>query len=457
MISIFDIFSISVGPSSSHTAGPMSAANIFINNLAASQLVSKTKKIIIDLYGSLALTGQGHKTDKAILLGLEGDRPDTIEPKTINERIINIIATKKLRLLNKYEIDFDPEQNIFWHFKEVLPLHTNGMQITAIDANNQILSTQVFYSIGGGFVISDDASVKVASKKTAEVPYPFTSAKSLWDICRKNKLTIKDVVMANEKTWLTEAEIRQKILRIATVMDEAISNGLNASGYLEGRMKLKRRAKDLFAKLTSKDNIVPQHSQILNKVNAYALAVAEENAACSRIVTAPTNGAAGIIPAVLQYFKSYRQTPVTDDDIINFILTAGAIAILYKQNASISGAEIGCQGEIGVATSMAAGALVAALGGSLDQIEKAAEIGMEHSLGLTCDPVCGLVQIPCIERNAVGAVKAINAANLTLLEGADHAVSLDAVMLTMLQTGKDMKARYKETSLGGLAINVIAC
>lgn len=455
MISIFDIFSISLGPSSSHTAGPMRAAYAFINDKAVQEAFAEAYRIRIDLYGSLALTGKGHKTDNAILLGLENESPETIDPDNVNARVNEIITTRKLRLHNRIEIEFDYERDIVWYYEETLPLHTNGMRFTLLDKDNKVLVAHIYYSIGGGFIVREkDFGAK---SETQEVPFPFTTAAELWKICKQQQCTIKDIIFANEKTWRSEEEIRHKVLQIAAIMEESINKGCATNGYLEGPFKLKRRAKELNEKLLKQNGSIPQHLKILNQVNVYALAVAEQNAAGGRIITAPTNGAAGVIPAVLQYYKNCYGTKVTDEDIISFLLTAGAIAILYKTNASISGAEVGCQGEVGVACSMAAGALVAVLGGTIQQIEKAAEVAMEHNLGLTCDPVCGLVQIPCIERNAMAAIKAINAANLALVEGDEHIISLDEIMRTMLQTGKDMNTRYKETSLGGLAVNLVEC
>jgi len=455
MISIFDIFSISIGPSSSHTAGPMRAAFAFCQELLAQHKLATTHKIIIDLYGSLALTGRGHKTDGAIFLGLEGEEPSTVDPENSKNRVKQIENLKKLNLLKQHTINFSPDEDLHWHLNETLPFHTNGMRFTALDQNAQIILTQVYYSVGGGFIVKEGD--EVTQKNNHSVPYPFTTAKDLQQICIKHNLKIKDVIFANELSWHTASEIRDKLLNIAAIMESTIKKGLATDGILEGQLKLKRRAKVLYDKINAPDNALPQCTKIMDIINAYALATAEENSVGGRVITAPTNGAAGVIPAVLEYYKTCANANVTDDGIIDFLLTAGAIAILYKTNASISGAEVGCQGEVGVACSMAAGALVAALGGNNKQIEKAAEIGMEHNLGLTCDPIFGLVQIPCIERNAMGAIKAVNAANLALIEGGEHRITLDEIMLTMLQTGKDMQARYKETSLGGLAINATEC
>ncbi|MCL5260728.1 MAG: L-serine ammonia-lyase [Gammaproteobacteria bacterium] len=454
MISIFDIFSISIGPSSSHTAGPMRAAFAFCQELLEQHKLTSIHKITIDLYGSLALTGRGHKTDGAIFLGLEGEEPATVDPENSKSRVKQIENLKKLNLLKQHTIDFAPDEDLHWHLNETLPFHTNGLRFTALNQNAQIILTQVYYSVGGGFIVKEGDE---AAQKNLPVPYPFTTAKDLWQICNEHNLKIKDVIFANELSWHTENEIRDKLLNIAAIMESTIKKGLATDGILEGQLKLKRRAKALYDKVNAPDNTLPPCTKIMDIINAYALATAEENSVGGRVITAPTNGAAGVIPAVLEYYKTCTNVKVTDDNIIDFLLTAGAIAILYKTNASISGAEVGCQGEVGVACSMAAGALVAAFGGTNKQIEKAAEIAMEHNLGLTCDPIFGLVQIPCIERNAMGAIKAVNAANLALIEGGEHRITLDDIMLTMLQTGKDMQARYKETSLGGLAITAAEC
>lgn len=456
-ISILDIFSISIGPSSSHTAGPMRAACAFVTQLLIREQLNLVTAVQIDLYGSLALTGKGHQTDKAILIGLEGNSPETIQTEIIKSRVDAILTEKKMLLANQQEISFDFNKQFLWHYAEVLPLHTNGMRFTAFDANKEVLFTEVYYSVGGGFVVTETNFNHQEVDENKKPPFPFYSASELQQFCIQNKMTISEIVLANEKTWRTEKEIREALLNIDRIMEKCIQKGCHTEGTLEGVLKLERRAPELYKKLSAQAEKTRGLSLVMNWVNTYALAVAEENAAGGKIVTAPTNGAAGVIPAVLHYYKEFCDRKVTDDDVINFLLVAGAIAILYKLNASISGAEVGCQGEVGVACSMAAGALTAVLGGDNQQIEKAAEIAMEHNLGLTCDPVAGLVQIPCIERNAIAAVKAINASMLALMEGGAHRVSLDEVIKTMLKTGQDMRTSYKETSLGGLAVNVAVC
>jgi L-serine dehydratase len=433
----------------------MKAAHKFVDLLLQKNILSQVKSITVDLFGSLALTGKGHMTDQAVFLGLTGDLPETLVIENVKIIIQKIREEKKIIIFGKQEIDFDPEKNLLWHRNEVLPLHTNGMRFTARDVNGAILQTQVYYSIGGGFVVTEEDFF--AKAEARQLKYPFKSAKELWEQCARNKMSIKQIILANETAWRTEEETKAALLKLAAIMADCIKRGCTTKGILEGPLHVKRRAADLYENLQQKKNTLPRHIFIMSCVDAYALAVAEENAAGGRIVTAPTNGAAGVIPATLQYFKEFCDVSATDEDIITFFTTAGAIAILYKVNASISGAEVGCQGEVGVACSMAAGALASVLGGNNLQIEKAAEIAMEHNLGLTCDPVAGLVQIPCIERNAIASGKAINAATLALIEGEEHKVSLDEVIATMLQTGKDMQNRYKETSLGGLAVNVSVC
>lgn len=454
-ISILDIFTISVGPSSSHTAGPMKAAYKFVSGLQQKNILPQVRKIVVELYGSLALTGNGHKTDQAILLGLMGNLPETLAVDEIKDLIQRVNKERKISILAKATIGFDPDENLIWRKNEILPLHTNGMRFLAYDEADVSIYAKVFYSIGGGFIATEEDFLVTTENKTLK--YPYRSARELWQQCTQNNLSLKEVILANESSWRSEKETKAAILNIAAIMGNCIKKGCSTKGFLEGALRVKRRACSLYENLQQKKDIMPTYSYILSSVNSYALAVAEENAAGGRIVTAPTNGAAGVIPATLQYFKEFCEVNFTDEDIITFFTTAGAIAILYKFNSSISGAEVGCQGEIGVACSMAAGALVAVLGGSNKQIEKAAEMAMEHNLGLTCDPIAGLVQIPCIERNAIAAGKAINAAMLALIEGGEHRVSLDEIIATMLQTGKDMKSHYKETSLGGLAVNVSLC
>ena len=456
-ISLFDLFSIGIGPSSSHTVGPMLAANEFLILLTKKNLFEKTQRVKTELYGSLALTGKGHATDKAILNGLEGKLPDTVNPETIFPRTNAIIATETLNLAGRKNIPFHESTDLIILQKELLPKHTNGMRFTAYDIHNNALISQVYYSIGGGFIVTAE---EFDHPETTEhtLPYPFETAQELLNHCKKNKLSIAQLMMENERTWRDTQTIQSGILDIAKVMDNCIDNGCHHNGVLPGGLLLKRRAPDLY-KIINENKGIPsiyERSDIMNRLNLYAMAVNEENAAGGRIVTAPTNGAAGIIPAVLKYCQDAHEK-MDKEDIYTYFLTAAAIGILYKKGASISGAEVGCQGEVGVASSMAAAALTAVLGGSIEQIENAAEIAMEHHLGMTCDPVMGLVQIPCIERNAMGAVKAVNASRMALIGDGQHKISLDKVINTMKQTGKDMKSIYKETSLGGLAVNMPEC
>jgi len=451
-ISIFDLFSIGIGPSSSHTVGPMRAAVRFVNSLKNKPV----HNILVEIYGSLALTGKGHGTDSALLIGLEGNLPHLVDPDTILPRTESIKKTKKI-LINEKEINFDYDKDFIFHRDKLLPKHTNGIKLTAFDHQHNIMTEQVYYSIGGGFIVSDDEFGHEISE--VKLPYPFDSAQELLDLCQQHHLTIRDLMLANEKAFRSEEEINQNISNIDKVMSDCIEKGCKTEGILPGFLKVKRRASELYKKLQVENFPKPtENSDVMHWLNMYAMAVNEENASGGRIVTAPTNGAAGIIPAVLNYYKNFDKN-VDFEKIKTYFLTAGAIAILYKKGASISGAEVGCQGEVGVASSMAAGGITAVWGGSIFQIEKAAEIAMEHHLGMTCDPVGGFVQIPCIERNAMGSVKAVNAARIALMEdeNGEHKVSLDKVIATMRQTGKDMMSIYKETSLGGLAANIPEC
>ncbi|RUR12758.1 L-serine ammonia-lyase [Legionella sp. km772] len=456
-ISVFDLFSIGIGPSSSHTVGPMLAANAFLQLLEHHQLLAKTQRVKIELYGSLALTGKGHGTDKAILNGLENQSPETVVPERMVPRMKEILSTQRLNLAGHKEIHFDEKTDFLFLQKELLPLHTNGMRFSAFDNTNALLLSQVYYSIGGGFITTEE-EFHHTEEDSNPPPYPFTTAEQLLKLCRENQLTIAELMLENEKTWRSLGEINQGILAIAKVMDDCITNGCKHEGILPGGLNLKRRAPDLYKKLIEQKGIksVFEQSDIMNHLNLYAMAVNEENAAGGRIVTAPTNGAAGIIPAVLKYCQQAHDR-MSDEDIYTYFLTAAAIGILYKKGASISGAEVGCQGEVGVASSMAAAGLTAVLGGTIDQVENAAEIAMEHHLGMTCDPVLGLVQIPCIERNAMGSVKAVNATRMALIGDGQHHISLDKVIKTMKQTGMDMQSIYKETSMGGLAVNLPEC
>ena len=452
-LSVFDIFKVGIGPSSSHTMGPMNAARGFAELLAARDLLTRTCQVSAQLYGSLALTGRGHCTDRAILLGLEGMSPDTIDSAAVEPALQRIRTAKRLRLLGLQEIEFDEPLNLLFHTDQVLPGHSNGMRFTAHDAALQVLAREEYYSIGGGFVVRAGAESSVGAVRV-EPPYRFESGDQLLEHGKAQGLEIHEIMLARERTWRSEPEVRAGLMRIWQVMQDCVRRGFDAQGLLPGVLRVRRRAPKLYRQLMSGDPLSPMHA--LDWVNAYALAVNEENAAGGQVVTAPTNGAAGIVPAVLHYYRRF-EAGADDDGVARFLLTAGAIGILYKENASISGAEMGCQGEVGVACSMAAAGLVAALNGSNEQMENAAEIGMEHNLGLTCDPVAGLVQIPCIERNAMGSVKAINAARLALRGDGSHKVSLDQVITTMRQTGRDMSTIYKETSQGGLAVNVPEC
>lgn len=456
-ISLFDLFSIGIGPSSSHTVGPMLAANEFLQLLETKGLFAKTERVKIELYGSLALTGVGHGTDKAILNGLEGKAPETVVPETMVPRMKEILASQKLCVAGKKDIPFHKEADFIFFQKERLEKHTNGMRFTAFDQKGQALISQVYYSIGGGFIVTEEGYDQ-ASTEASLLPYPFGTAAQLLKHCKENKLSIAELMMANEMTWRSKDEIHAGILAIAKVMDDCIENGCHHPGILPGGLNVKRRAPDLYQKLMEQKGVpsIYERSDVMNLLNLYAMAVNEENAAGGRIVTAPTNGAAGIIPAVLKYCQKAHDK-MDKEAIFTYFLTAAAIGILYKKGASISGAEVGCQGEVGVASSMAAAALTAVLGGSIEQIENAAEIAMEHHLGMTCDPVMGLVQIPCIERNAMGSVKAVNASRMALIGDGQHQISLDKVINTMKQTGRDMQSIYKETSLGGLAVNLPEC
>ncbi len=453
-LSVFDIFKVGIGPSSSHTMGPMRAAREFVLGLQRDALLEATTQIAVRLYGSLALTGAGHGTDRAILVGLEGAEPESVDPDSIEPALQRIRASGCIRLLGVHEIAFDePMQLLFMHH-ERLPRHSNGMRFSALAADRRILREDDYYSIGGGFVVRGDETEARDTGASVAHPYPFNSGDELLALCRSHGLEIFELVMANERVTRTDEEVRAGLLHIWNVMQSCVERGFHQSGVLPGVLKVRRRAPRMFRMLTESTTARPLDA--MDWVNAYALAVNEENAAGGRVVTAPTNGAAGIVPAVLHFLRRF-EPGANDEGVARFLLTAAAIGMLYKRNASISGAEMGCQGEVGVACSMAAAGLVAALHGSNEQIENAAEIGMEHNLGLTCDPVAGLVQIPCIERNAMGAVKAINAARLAMRGDGTHKVSLDQVIATMRQTGADMSTIYKETSQGGLAVNVPEC
>lgn len=455
-ISVFDMFSIGIGPSSSHTVGPMRAAHRFIEFLAEKKLLASVARVKSELYGSLGATGKGHGSDKAVMIGLEGYLPEDVDPDIIPARLETIRGEKKIKLNNEYELKFNEEKDLVMHRRKSLPRHSNGMIFYAFDKDGNEIAKKTYYSVGGGFVVNEDidADTPIMEDDT-KVKYPFTSAAELLQICKDEGICISTLMLENEKSWRSEEEVKAKLLEIWRVMEDCIKRGCNREGILPGGLKVKRRAPGIYRKLKSDSN-ENDVLRAMDWVDLYALAVNEENAAGGRVVTAPTNGAAGIIPAVLFYFMRFHQN-ADEKAVIRFLLTAGAIGILYKLNASISGAEVGCQGEVGVACSMAAGALTEVMGGSPQQVENAAEIGMEHNLGLTCDPVGGLVQVPCIERNAMGSIKAINAARLALRGDGEHKVSLDKVIKTMWDTGMDMRDKYKETARGGLAVHIIEC
>jgi L-serine dehydratase len=457
-ISVFDLFSIGIGPSSSHTVGPMRAANRFVEGLQADGLLDAVRRVKAELYGSLGATGKGHGSDKAVILGFEGDSPESVDTNTVDDRLAHIREQQQINLLGRYSVKFIEKDDLTMHKRKTLPFHSNGMTFSALDQHGEVLCCATFYSVGGGFIVDETASGTDRIKQDDTVlPYPFLSAVNLLIHCANHNMRISDIMMENEKVWRDEEEIRTGLLNIWKAMKTCVNNGCRNEGILPGGLKVKRRAAELYRKLSTQPNISYKDPLTsLDWVNLYALAVNEENAAGGRVVTAPTNGAAGIIPAVMHYYQ-YFYPNADDDGIVRFLLTAGAIGILYKENASISGAEVGCQGEVGSACSMAAGALTEVLGGTPEQVENAAEIGMEHNLGLTCDPIGGLVQVPCIERNAMGSVKAINAARIALRGDGKHFVSLDKVIKTMRETGADMKTKYKETARGGLAVNIIEC
>ncbi|CAM5787064.1 L-serine ammonia-lyase [Castellaniella caeni] len=468
-LSVFDIFKIGIGPSSSHTVGPMRAARNFARNLDVRGLLTQVTGLSVHLYGSLAETGAGHRTDMGIMLGLMGEAPDTVDPAAINTLVNAVGQTRQLTLWRKHTITFDPK-TAFSGRVQPLPEHPNGMRFIARDAQGTVVLDERYVSIGGGFIRAlDSIETDETVPEHEPMPYPFANAAELMAQCARHQLTIAQLMMANEATLRPAAEVRAGVLRIAQVMDEAIDRGCGLAGAIDdailpGGLKVRRRAPALYHELHAKSagakSPYPANADdvmfAMDWVNLYAMAVNEENAASGRVVTAPTNGASGLLPAVLRYYRTFIPG-WSEDGVVDFLLTAAAIGFLYKENASISGAEVGCQGEVGVACSMAAAGLTAVQGGTVAQVENAAEIGMEHNLGLTCDPVGGLVQIPCIERNAMGGNKAINASRLALHGDGKHHVTLDMVIETMRQTGADMKSKYKETSRGGLAVNVVEC
>jgi L-serine dehydratase len=457
-ISVFDIFKIGIGPSSSHTVGPMRAARRFAQRLEEDGQLAACAGVKVELFGSLGFTGKGHGSDKAVLLGLEGDEPATVDVDAVARRVAQVEATRRIRLLGTHEVELDPAEALVFHRRDKLPLHANGMRFTARDAAGSVLAERVYYSVGGGFVVDHAGAPADGSTPVdqLEVPYPFNNAAELLAQAQEHGMAISTLMLENEKALLPEVEVRRRIVEIWHAMEACVRRGCEREGILPGGLKVKRRAAALHRKMKSDPSGGGDPLRIMDWVNLFALAVNEENAGGGRVVTAPTNGAAGIIPAVIMYYR--RFLPNADDEgTQRFLLAAAAIGALYKKNASISGAEVGCQGEVGVACSMAAGALAEVMGGTPAQVENAAEIGMEHNLGLTCDPIGGLVQVPCIERNAMGAVKAINAARLALQGDGTHKVSLDKVIKTMWRTGADMSSKYKETARGGLAVNIIEC
>lgn len=431
---------------------------MFAQGLADDGLLDRVHAVRSELYGSLGATGKGHGSDKAVLLGLQGETPDAVDPESIPAKLQRIQQEGKLQLLGRREIAFNAAEHLLFFRRKSLPFHPNGMSFVALDAAGGEVASRSYYSVGGGFIVNPDAqgAARIVEDDTV-LPWQFSNAAQLIEHCRSQQWPISRLMLENEKAWRPEAEVRSGLLKIWQVMQDCVQRGCATSGELPGGFHVKRRARELHQSLTARpENNLRDPLTALDWVNLYALAVNEENAAGGRVVTAPTNGAAGILPAVMHYYDRFIPG-ANEDGIVRFLLTAGAIGLLYKQNASISGAEVGCQGEVGVACSMAAGALAEVLGGSIDQVENAAEIGMEHNLGLTCDPVGGLVQVPCIERNAMGSVKAINAARMALRGDGQHFVSLDQVIQTMRETGADMKLKYKETARGGLAVNVIEC
>ncbi|MDQ1016113.1 L-serine ammonia-lyase [Streptomyces afghaniensis] len=453
-ISVFDLFSIGIGPSSSHTVGPMRAARMFARRLRNEELLAPTTTVRAELYGSLGATGHGHGTPKAVLLGLEGDSPRTVDVEKADERVEAIRAGGRLNLLGEHEIAFSYDDDMVLHRRKALPYHANGMTLWAYDASGAELLTKTYYSVGGGFVVDEEAVGADRIKLDDTVlKYPFRTGDELLRTAQETGLSISALMLENERAWRTEEEIRAGLLEIWRVMEACVARGMSREGILPGGLKVRRRAANTARKLRSEGD---PKALAMEWITLYAMAVNEENAAGGRVVTAPTNGAAGIIPAVLHYYVNF--VPGADEEgVVRFLLAAGAIGMLFKENASISGAEVGCQGEVGSACSMAAGALAEVLGGSPEQVENAAEIGMEHNLGLTCDPVGGLVQIPCIERNGMAAVKAVTAARMAMRGDGSHKVSLDKVIKTMKDTGADMSVKYKETARGGLAVNIIEC
>ena len=460
-VSVFDLFKIGIGPSSSHTVGPMRAARLFALRLRHEGLLANTARVMSQLYGSLGATGKGHGSDKAVLLGLAGHEPDTVDVEQV-PALLDAIRSGELKLLGEQAMAFNEVKDLVFFRRQSLPFHANGMRFSAFDAAGELLVEKTYYSVGGGFVVSDEVAADGSKQRSIApdatvLPFPFKSGDDLLEITEKHGISIAEVMRRNERHWRSDEATRSGLLKIWQVMQDCVVRGCKTEGILPGGFKVKRRAAQLHRDLTANPEAALRDPlQVMDWVNLYALAVNEENAAGGRVVTAPTNGAAGIVPAVLHYYSRFVYG-ASEVGVIDFLLTAAAIGILYKENASISGAEVGCQGEVGVACSMAAAALCQVMGGTPAQVENAAEIGMEHHLGLTCDPVGGLVQIPCIERNAIASVKAINAARMALRGDGTHFVSLDQVIKTMRDTGADMMTKYKETARGGLAVNIVEC
>jgi L-serine dehydratase len=461
-VSVFDLFKIGIGPSSSHTVGPMRAARIFVARLAHEGTLARTVRVKADMYGSLGATGKGHGSDKAVLLGLAGHEPDSVDIEQVPALLEAIRTQRRVTLNGSHEIAFDEATDLVMHRRETLPFHANGMRFAAFGVDGAEIENRVYYSVGGGFVVSDELAAdgtkqKTIAPDTTVLPYPFHSGDDLLMLTARDGISIAELMRRNERHWRSDDEVHAGLMKIWQVMQECVVRGCRTEGILPGGFKVKRRAAQLYRDLTVNPEAAMRDPLIvMDWVNLYALAVNEENAAGGRVVTAPTNGAAGIVPAVLHYYTRFVPG-ASDTGVVDFMLTAAAVGILYKENASISGAEVGCQGEVGVACSMAAAGLAAVMGGTPEQVENAAEIGMEHHLGLTCDPVGGLVQIPCIERNAIASVKAINAARMAMRGDGTHHVSLDKVIKTMRETGADMQTKYKETARGGLAVNIVEC
>ena len=457
-ISVLDLFKVGIGPSSSHTVGPMRAALLFVSGLRDEGLLGQVAGVKAELFGSLGATGKGHGSDKAVLLGLEGEAPEWVDPEQIDARLARIRGEHRICLAGVQPVRFVEREHLVLHRRQSLPYHPNGMRLAAFDAAGALLCEKLYYSVGGGFVVDERAAgADRIVADTRPLAHPFRSGAELLANCRRTGLAISQLMLENERAWRSDADTRAGLLDIWGVMQACVRRGCEQEGVMPGGLHVRRRAAALYRQLSSTPEAALRDPlTVLDWVNLYALAVNEENASGGRVVTAPTNGAAGIVPAVLHYYTRFC-AGASEEGVVRFLLTAGAIGILYKENASISGAEVGCQGEVGVACSMAAGALAEVLGGTPEQVENAAEIGMEHNLGLTCDPVGGLVQVPCIERNAMGAIKAINAARMALRGDGRHFVSLDKVIKTMRDTGADMKLKYKETARGGLAVNVVEC